>query len=278
MKFVSYNIQYGMGLDGQYDIQRIADAVRDADVIALQEVTRNNPRNGGRDMVAELRAALPQHFGVFGSNFEADMGSHIRDGRAIDMHFQFGNMLLSRTPILSSRNLLLPRRRTHGVLNFQRGALEGLLETELGPLRVYSVHLDHRNAEERLGQIAFLRERLMGYEAEGGAVSGMDELGFREPPHPAAFVAMGDFNMVPSSPEHAAMTGAGATALVDAAAGQDGPEATTYLEPANPDPRERQKRIDYIFAHAALAGRLSNCRVDRAASGSDHLPLWVEID
>ncbi|TIX17052.1 MAG: EEP domain-containing protein, partial [Mesorhizobium sp.] len=45
MKLVTYNIQYGIGLDDRYDVSRIADAVRGADVIALQEVTRNNPRN-----------------------------------------------------------------------------------------------------------------------------------------------------------------------------------------------------------------------------------------
>ncbi|EFG9941411.1 EEP domain-containing protein, partial [Escherichia coli] len=33
MKIVSYNIQYGVGLDGRYDIARIVDVVRDADVI-----------------------------------------------------------------------------------------------------------------------------------------------------------------------------------------------------------------------------------------------------
>ena len=59
MKLVTYNIQYGIGLDGQYDLGRIADAVRGADVIALQEVTRNNPQNGGRDMVAEIGDACP---------------------------------------------------------------------------------------------------------------------------------------------------------------------------------------------------------------------------
>ena len=77
MKVVSYNIQYGTGLDGRYDIGRIAEAVRDADVIALQEVCRNNPRNGGRDMVAELTAALPDRFFVYGPNFEADIGSQV---------------------------------------------------------------------------------------------------------------------------------------------------------------------------------------------------------
>ena len=144
MKCVSYNIQYGIGLDSRYDIARIADAVRGADVIALQEVTRNNPKNGGRDMVAELRDALPDYFAVFGPNLEADFGSSLKDGRAVDVHFQFGNMVLSKTPIKLSRNLLLPRRRSFDKLDLQRGALEALIETEYGPVRFYSVHLDHR--------------------------------------------------------------------------------------------------------------------------------------
>ena len=59
--------------------------MRGADVIALQEVTRNNPKNGGRDMVAELREALPDYFAVFGPNFEADFGSAMKDGRAVDV-------------------------------------------------------------------------------------------------------------------------------------------------------------------------------------------------
>lgn len=62
MKFAGYNVQYGVGLDGRYDLDRIADAVSDADIIALQEVTRNFARNGYDDMVAGLEARLPGHF------------------------------------------------------------------------------------------------------------------------------------------------------------------------------------------------------------------------
>jgi endonuclease/exonuclease/phosphatase family metal-dependent hydrolase len=40
VKFVFYNIQYSKGRDGRHDLARIADAVRGADIIALQEVTR----------------------------------------------------------------------------------------------------------------------------------------------------------------------------------------------------------------------------------------------
>ena len=41
MKFVSYNIQYGLGRGGRYDLDRTARAVEGADVIALQEVERH---------------------------------------------------------------------------------------------------------------------------------------------------------------------------------------------------------------------------------------------
>ena len=56
MKFASYNIQYGIGLDGRLDLARIAGEIESADVIALQEVTRGFHRNGNLDMVAALQA------------------------------------------------------------------------------------------------------------------------------------------------------------------------------------------------------------------------------
>ncbi len=38
------------------------------------------------------------------------------------------------------------------------------------------------------------------------------------------------------------------------------------------------RRIDYAFVSAGLADRVGEVRVDRAAQGSDHQPLWLEID
>jgi endonuclease/exonuclease/phosphatase family metal-dependent hydrolase len=40
MKIVTYNIQFGLGKDARFDLQRVADEVSDADIIALQEVER----------------------------------------------------------------------------------------------------------------------------------------------------------------------------------------------------------------------------------------------
>ncbi|MER9963810.1 endonuclease/exonuclease/phosphatase family protein [Mesorhizobium sp. M0045] len=288
MKLVTYNIHYGVGLDGRYDVGRIADAVRGADVIALQEVSRANPKNGGRDMVAELGEALPDYFAVYGSNFEADAGSRLENGRAITTTFQLGNMVLSRTPIHLSRNLLLPRSRSFEAMNFQRGALEALIETPLGPIRFYSTHLDHRSPVERLSQIRFLRERLLNYPLEGGGLSGVAEIGLPDLPCPEAFVVMGDFNMLAGSSEHVELAGqpdhefgmpVTADLAVDAAVrlGAAGADLVTWVDPKRPGDASRYKRIDYIFTSASLAKSLRRLWVDRQAAGSDHLPVWPEM-
>ncbi|MEO6748807.1 MAG: endonuclease, partial [Casimicrobiaceae bacterium] len=38
------------------------------------------------------------------------------------------------------------------------------------------------------------------------------------------------------------------------------------------------KRVDYCFVSAPLAPRVRAARIDAGATGSDHQPLWVEID
>lgn len=285
MRVVTYNIQYGIGLDGQYDVGRITDAVRGADVIALQEVTRNNPRNGNRDMVAEIGEALPEYFAAYGSNFEVNVGSRVENGRAVTTTFQLGNMVLSKSPIHLSRNLLLPRSRSFEAMNFQRGALEALIETPLGFIRFYSTHLDHRSPVERTSQIRFLRQRLLNYALEGGGLSGIPEIGLPDLPYPEAFIVLGDFNMLPGSPEYVELAGRPdhefgmpltADLAVDVAQRLDTPGLVTWVDPERPDDVSRHKRIDYVFTSASLAGSLKRLWVDRQAVGSDHLPVWLE--
>ena len=38
------------------------------------------------------------------------------------------------------------------------------------------------------------------------------------------------------------------------------------------------RRIDYAFVSPSLADRVPAVRVDAAAQGSDHQPLWLEIN
>ena len=96
-------------------------------------------------------------------------------------------------------------------------------------------------------------------------------------------VVMGDFNMPPGSLEYQALVGApdyhtGSVAahdlLVDAwtAGGHGLDDGPTWVD-------ERvEKRLDYVFLSPGLVSRLRRCWVDSKALGSDHQPVWIEID
>ncbi|MDR7221418.1 endonuclease/exonuclease/phosphatase family metal-dependent hydrolase [Aminobacter aminovorans] len=285
VKLVTYNTQYGIGRDGRYDLERIAAAVAGADIIALQEVTRNFMRNNMDDMVAGLAELLPDYFHIFGVAMDIDFGL-IENGKPANKRLQFGNMVMSRWPIVASRNLLLPRTRRLSRGNLQRSALEALVMAPSGPLRVYSVHTDHISQEERIAQIRHLKERVYAFAAEGGVLTGAAEYGFPELPCPEEFVLMGDFNMVPGSPEHLVMTGVPdpvegpqivAHHPVDAYALAGGvPDGSvSWTDTTHP---EKTRLIDYVFVQANLAAKVKSVRIDSDAAGSDHQPVWVELN
>jgi endonuclease/exonuclease/phosphatase family metal-dependent hydrolase len=270
IKVVTYNIQYGIGLDGVYDLERIVDAVRDADIIAFQEVTRGFMKNEGRDMVAEIEALLPDRFTVNHMPADVDFGSRIEDGKAVQTRFQFGNMVVSRWPILASRGHLLPRSMRTSTLNLQRGALEALIETPAGAIRFYSVHLDHIDPDERISQILALKDIAFSAPHTGTAISGLGEFGFDELPQAEDFILLGDFNLEPDLAEYRDMLAENGH-LVDASAGDSG---WSWTDPAKKVPN---KRLDYGFATPELGERVGHVEVDHSAEGSDHMPVWLHI-
>ncbi|PZU21425.1 MAG: endonuclease [Shinella sp.] len=288
MKLVSYNVQFGMGLDGRYDPARIASNLDGADVIALQEVTRGFFRNGHADMVADLEPHFPFYYKRFAASCDVLLEAGFSaDGRAVERRFQFGNMVLSRHPILAARTLLLPRGRTVERMNMQRSALEAVIATPSGPLRVYSLHLDHVSADERLAQIAFLNDRIRQFPLEGGALTGAHEYGMTDPPLPEDYVVLGDFNMLPESIEYDAMAGRATPGFgrplrhdrpVDALARFGGltPETHSWLLPTDEGPITAL--FDYAFLHCNLVPRMKNVFIDTQAEGSDHFPLWLELE
>jgi len=293
MKFVSFNIQYGFGADGRYDLDRVADVIADADVIALQEVERNWQRSGDDDQPALLSQRLPHHYTVYGPAFDMDASSLGPDGKVINRRRQFGTMLLSRLPILWSRLHLLPMRKVVRPLNTQNAALEGLIRTPAGPVRIFSLHLSHIGVEERLEQIAFLKALHHRVPFEGGPWSGVDDEpargwahGEAEPDAPLAAIWMGDFNSEPGSEEYAAITGrnpyhpsaAYLDGFVDAAvrAGCDAANGHTHVRMNQG--KEQKRRLDYCFVGPMLADRVRSVSVDTGCVASDHFPITVDID
>ena len=108
MRVVTYNIRFGWGLDGRVDLERIADGVRDADIIALQEVERFWLRSGMTDQPAELATLLNDYHWVYGPAFDVDASERGTDGRIDNRRRQFGTMVLARWLIQTSRLLVFP--------------------------------------------------------------------------------------------------------------------------------------------------------------------------
>ena len=78
LTIVSWNIQYGKGVDGRIDLRRIAETVHKdglPDVLCFQEVSRNYPSiDEGADQVMELENFFPDYEPFFGT-------VHDRSGR-----------------------------------------------------------------------------------------------------------------------------------------------------------------------------------------------------
>lgn len=287
MKFVTYNIQYGLGKDNRYDLARVAREVQDADVIALQEVERHWQRSGCVDGPAVLAAHLPEHHWVYGANLDMDASYRDPVGRLVNRRRQFGTMILSRVPIVSSRNHLLPKYATLTQHSIQQGALEAVILTpHAGPVRIYSVHLSHLSSATRMPQIEALLDINAGAPAEGGAWCGGHPdpaAGWTEgemPPMPADALMMGDFNFDWSAPEYDRIVGPltarfgrlnRMTGFVDAwvAAGHREDAGVTTGS---------GRRIDFCFVSSALASRVQSCCIDPDTVGSDHQPVWIDVD
>ena len=287
MRFVSYNIQYSKGKDGCYDLERIADAVRSADVIALQEVVRNIEALPDKDQPARLGELLAQHHWVYAPNVDLDASSKTPDGSVEHRRLQFGNMVLSRWPILSCRNLLLPRVRVINDHNAQRGALEAIIDAPSGPLRCYSVHLDSVNSRLRRTEIEYLLPLMFGVPFTGASVTGTEWMGIGESPAPTEFVVMGDFNLIPASTEYPLIVGevdyhSGHTLagdrLVDTwtAAGNSLDEGITWYDESRGF--EVGLRLDYGFVTPGLASMVESAWIDVDAVGSDHQPTWFKLN
>jgi endonuclease/exonuclease/phosphatase family metal-dependent hydrolase len=141
MKIVTYNIRFGLGIDQSYDLERIATEVDGADIIGLQEVERFWRRSGMVDQPQVLGELLKGFYWAYCPAFDVDASTTNGDGSVLNRRRQFGPMLLSRWPIRSARSLVLPQLPASELISMATGALECVIETPLGPLRIYSLHL-----------------------------------------------------------------------------------------------------------------------------------------
>jgi len=269
MLFATYNIHYGVGADGKYDVARIADAVAQADILCLQEVTRGFPDNGYADHTAEIGKRLNRYYRFHGP-MEADASTVAADGTITSRRRSFGNAIVSRWPILWSRGVMLPKVRSADTFDLQRGYIEAVIAVPAGSLRVYCTHLSHVSATHRLPQITALMEAV-GRAADVGATwdaTARDSFLFQEPslPVPASAIVAGDFNFTPVHPEYPLAT----AHLKDTWRAAGNPEEGVESCPGD-------GRIDHVFATPDLAATVKRAWIGTGTVASDHWPVFVEF-
>jgi endonuclease/exonuclease/phosphatase family metal-dependent hydrolase len=269
---LTWNIQCGLGCDSQVDLARIARVARamgEADVLCFQEVARNDPEiAAGADQVAQLQALFPQYAAHFGAALD-------RQGPR-DARRQFGNLLLSRLPVLQIFHHLLPHPAQGGIKHMQRQAIEAAIETRAGPLRVVTTHLEYYSPAHRAAQI----ERLRALQSEvadneshppNAAASPYDAV-----PRPASLVLCGDLNFLPHEAEYEMLF---APPLLDAwrvARGAEPHPPSTGLYDRRQWPMGGHCR-DYFAVTADVARRVADVAVDTATDASDHQPLRLVL-
>ncbi|WP_424946662.1 endonuclease/exonuclease/phosphatase family protein [Candidatus Spongiihabitans sp.] len=305
MKLVSYNIRFGLGPDQKIDLERIADTVKDADIIALQEVERFWKRSGMTDQPEIISSYLKKYYGLYFPAFDVDASVVNDDGSILNRRRQFGPMVISRWPIRMARYIVFPKLGTTDSLTMDTGAIECIVDTPSGPLMIYSLHLSAVSSRDRLMQIDRLLEFYRNAPVSGGSWTGGDaaanpvELKHRAehnwsndepiPIIPKEAVVMGDFNMMPDGEEYNRMVGA-----PDPFVGRVGhldsflDSWTVARERSNdrsswfPDPCEREPGyptcLDYCFISPHLSQKVARVWVDQDVLGSDHKPVWVELD
>ncbi len=144
LRVLCYNIHYGQGTDGNYDVPRLARVIAAVkpDLVALQEIDVG-VRRSGRVHQARWLAELTGMAVRFGPT------QHYEGGL-------FGNAVLTRLPILDVAIHPLPyTEATAEQVTYPRGAIAVTVRApDNQPLRFVSTHFQHNVAEDRLAEAA----------------------------------------------------------------------------------------------------------------------------
>jgi endonuclease/exonuclease/phosphatase family metal-dependent hydrolase len=282
MRLITWNIQWGRGLDGRVDLARIVRTARemaDFDVLCVQEVADNFPGlegNDDRDQFAELAHLLPDHWPISGYGTDV-MGEEGRRRR-------FGNAIFSRYGVLSARRHQLPWPADPKRESMQRVAVEATLQAPMGALRVTTTHLEYYSETQRMAQAARLAE--LHDEACGRAArpqpSTHEGGPFDSTPQAELAILVGDFNF---PPEHAAY-GVIQQPLANGAQGyRDAWPIVNGHRPHDPTfclyshiYSKMPYCCDFAFVSAALASRVRAIEVNAGTKDSDHQPVLIELD
>jgi len=288
VKIATYNIQYGVGQDGQYDLSRAVAELQDQDIICLQEVT-TNWAVCNRDNQPELLAKALNLYAVYTTAWEVDDSRIDADGVIINARRGFGNMVLSRWPILYSRPHSLARPATevpskfHPNVDFPRAALEVVIDINGTQVRLFSIHLSHLPGVQQQAQIKMLIHLVSALPEEAPlweddpriSTWNQNQLA---PLVPELTMLLGDFNIKPDNALY--------NELLEPLTGQTAGLVDAWVKCGNGSAKNQTcvendgslSRLDYMFASADLGASIISAKVNQKTKASDHFPIYFELE
>jgi endonuclease/exonuclease/phosphatase family metal-dependent hydrolase len=278
-------VQWCRGLDGRVDALRIADEIRrlgEFDIICLQEVADHfaDPRLAGSDgsnQFAHLAALFPAY-----TLLEGVAVDHAGDTTTAPRR-RFGNAILARLPVAQVIRHALPFPPDPGVRSMPRMALEAVVQTPAGPLRIVTTHLEYHSRVQRSAQVDALRGLYAEAHARAAAPLVSDDGSpFHDTPRPTMTLLCGDFNMPATDALYARMLAPftdATPALADAwpAAHPGTPQPPTFCVHEPYAPGMLPFACDFVFVNAPLRERLRDVQVDVDTRASDHQPVMVTL-
>ncbi len=281
MNLITWNIQSCRGCDGRVEPKRIVEVCRgmaDFDVLCFQEVARNYtdlPGSSGEDQFALLGALLP--------GFAALEGIAVDVLGADGARRQFGNLILTRYPVIQVFAHLLPWPADPAAPSMQRVALEAVLAAPFGPVRVTTTHLEYYSAMQRRHQVNRLRE-LHAEAAEhsrDGNHTQKEGGPFQTMPRPASAILTADFNFRADDPLHARIVSPysdGTPAYRDAWRVRYGEKPQDHTLGVHDHVQWPEAfACDFIFVTEDIASRVEDVVVNLETDASDHQPVLLHL-
>lgn len=142
IRVVSYNIHFGTSTKGKPAISTVSKFLNlvDPDILCLQEVDQNTIRSLFLDQPTKLNKDLSMKI-AYGKTGSVIPGTT-------------GNLILSKFPILSIENKILPSWK------YKRSALKVTLKTPIGKINVINTHLS-LSKEVRKKQIEIIKDWIL---------------------------------------------------------------------------------------------------------------------
>ena len=280
LTIVSWNIQYGKGVDGHIDLSRIArEILIDGfpDLICLQEVSRNYPAtDNGSDQVAELEKFFPEYESFFGA-------SHDRSGGFNGGRRQFGNLVLTRHSPIQVLHHLLPSPADPKVKFMSRQTTELVIPTSSGAFRMMNTHLEFFSEKQQLSQVQRIRElheeACIQYNEPG---LDLPNTPFERVDRPEKMVICGDFNFTLDSVSYQRMTAPfpdNIPDLFDAwnVVNPDGNRSPTCGVFDHKQWKNGPHCRDYFFLSENFLQQIQNVSVNTDTNASDHQPIRLTL-